>query len=72
MVQEERELINFLSNHKAEAGDGATFKQAIWTQAVLIWACYILMSYLVQISAQVNGEGCISICFHSTLLIVIQ
>ena len=32
-VQEEGELIDFLSNHKAEAGDGANFKQAIWTQA---------------------------------------
>ena len=28
-----REMINFLSNHKAEAEDGANFKQAIWTQA---------------------------------------
>ena len=32
-IQEERELIDFLSNHKAEAGDGVNFKQAIWTQA---------------------------------------
>ena len=32
-IQEEGELIDFLSNHKAEAGDGANFKQAIWTQA---------------------------------------
>ena len=32
-VQEEGELINSLSNPKAEAGDGANFKQAIWTQA---------------------------------------
>ena len=32
-IQEERELIEFLSNHKAEAGDGANFKQPIWTQA---------------------------------------
>ena len=30
------------------------------------------MSHLVQISAQVNREGCISINFHSDLLIVIQ
>ena len=30
-IQEERELINFLSNHKAEAGDEANFKQAIFT-----------------------------------------
>ena len=32
-IQEERELIDFLSNHKAETGDGANFKQAVWTQA---------------------------------------
>jgi len=31
--EEERELIDFLSDHKAEAGDGATFKHATWTQA---------------------------------------
>ena len=32
-VQEESELIDLLSNHKAEVGDGANFKRAIWTQA---------------------------------------
>ena len=32
-IQEEGELIDYLSNHKAESGDGANFKQAIWTQA---------------------------------------
>ena len=32
-IQEEGEMINFFLNHKAEAGDGANFKQAIWTQA---------------------------------------
>ena len=32
-VQEKSELINFLSNHKTEVGDGANFKQTIWTQA---------------------------------------
>lgn len=32
-AEEERELIDFLSDHKAEAGDGATFKHATWTQA---------------------------------------
>ena len=32
-IQEEREFINFLSNRRAEAGDGANFKQAVWTQA---------------------------------------
>ena len=32
-VEDERELINFLSDHKAEAGDGATFKHTMWTQA---------------------------------------
>ena len=32
IVQEERELTDFLSNHKAE-GDGANLKQAIWTWA---------------------------------------
>src|ERR1700683_5574336 len=32
-VGEERCLIDFLSGHKAEAGDGASFKQATWNQA---------------------------------------
>ena len=32
-IQGKRELIDFLSNHRAEAGDGANFKQAVWTQA---------------------------------------
>ena len=32
-IQVERELINFLSDHRAEVGDGANFKQAVWTQA---------------------------------------
>ena len=32
-IQEERDLISYLSNHKAETGDGANFKQAVWTQA---------------------------------------
>ena len=31
--EEEGELIDFLPNHKAEAGDGANFKQTIWAQA---------------------------------------
>ena len=32
-IQENRELIGFLSNCRAEAEDGANFKQAVWTQA---------------------------------------
>ena len=32
-IQEERELIYFLSDRRVEAGDGANFKQAVWTQA---------------------------------------
>ena len=66
-VQEESELIGFLSNHKAEAGDGANFKQAIWTQAATHMS---VLSHSVQLSAQANGEGC-SINLHSDLLIVI-
>jgi hypothetical protein len=30
---EERELIDFLSDHKSEAGDGSNFKSTTWTQA---------------------------------------
>lgn len=32
-LKEERSLINFISGHKAEAGAGASFKQATWNQA---------------------------------------
>ena len=32
--QEESELINFLSDCRVEAEDGANFKQAVWTQDV--------------------------------------
>ena len=69
-----RELIDFLSNYKAESGDGANFKQAIWTQAAAHMSALhpnVLMLHLVQISAQVNWEGCVIINSHINLLIVI-
>ena len=52
-------------------GMGLTLNRLSGLKLPLIWAHYILMSHLVQLSAQVNGEGCISVYFHSNLLIVI-
>ena len=52
-------------------GIGLTLNRPSGLKLLLIWAHYILMSHLAQLSAQVNREGCISVYFHSNLLILI-
>ena len=53
-VEEERCFIHFLSGHRAEAGDGASFKQATWNQA----AAHMCTSYpnLIFGAAQCSGK----------------
>ena len=61
----------FSQTTRQRQGMGLTLNRPSGLKLPLIWAHYILMSYLVQISARVNGEGCVVINSHIDLLIVI-
>ena len=63
---------NFSPTTRQRQGMGLTLNRPSGLKLLLIWAHYILMSCLAQISAQVNEEECVSVYFHSDLLIVIQ
>lgn len=63
--------LTFSQTTRQSQGMGLTLNRPSGLKLLLIWVHYILMSHLVQISAQVNGEGCVIINSHINLLIVI-
>ena len=53
-VEEESDLIGFLSDHRVEAGDGAGFKQSVWTTAAAHMS--MLYSGVVYNANQCSGK----------------